>query len=577
MSNLGNRIRKNNLLWLLLLAGLAGGVIFVGLGSGNPGTIAFTTESITENGINTEVWIMSASGTNARKLTNHSAMDETPSFSPDGEKIAFVSSRDDWRFAIYIMDFDGNIMEKLPSYPCPKYTFTFLPRWSPDGTQFAFMSIRNGNSEVCVMDLDGSNEINLSRNPWEDTHPSWSPDGRKIVFTSDRDGNGQIYVVDSDGTNLKRLTSNTFWDGPPAWSPDGRKIAFTSDREGNSEVYVMNVDGSNQKNLTNNSAADGGPIWSPDGRKIAFTSERDGNYEIYVMDTDGSNQRRLTRSLTDELASSWCCSSPPATGCLFIVLTGIFLAGIPGILWLYQNTTGRYQKQVHGPTVSNEVMIITVLMASLLVVSYLDRAMTFLFSVALGFVLIYISARLMKIEDVTVQKTLGVALIGAVFSTVFFIIYPWGDLVGYALVLPAAKVIYRTTWKKASAVFVIYGAVQLVFVLISIGVITPFSKEPIESTALETECEMEDSDVLVIESQRTSEGFLVSVTIRNISEPPVEVDTIYANDKLLEWGVDILLPGKSTKEIDLSSYEIASGSKVLFVMKNGTRLTFIVE
>lgn len=70
---------------------------------------------------------------------------------------------------------------------------------------------------------------------------------------------------------------------------------------------------------------------------------------------------------------------------------------------------------------------------------------------------------------------------------------------------------------------------------------------------------------------------MVSITIRNISEPPVVVDAIYADGKLLDWGVDILLPGKSTKEIDLSSYEIPSGSKVMLVMENGTRLTFVVE
>ena len=575
MSDLSDKIHKHNVLWLSLIAGLTAGLIFVGFGSGDPGTIAFTTESITEKGMDFDVWIMNARGTNTRKLTRHSAIDGFPSFSPDGERIAFVSSRDDWRYAIYIMDLDGNIMERLPSYPCHKYIFTLGPKWSPDGTQFAILSIRNGNSEVYIIDTDGSNEKNLSNNPWEDTHPAWSPDGEKIAFSSDRDGNAKIYVVDSDGSNLKRLTNNTFWDGSPAWSPDGEKIAFTSGRDGNSEVYVMNSDGSNQKNLTRNSSTDAGPIWSPDGEKIAFTSDRDGNSEIYVMDSDGGNQKRLTRTLTDELVGSWCCSSPPTTGCLFIVLTGIFLTGILSILWVYQNTTKG--QNLYGLFVSNKVMITTGLITSLLVVSYLDRAITFLFSVALGFVLIYITAQIAKIEEVTVQKTLGVALIGAVCSTAFLIVHPWGDLVGYILVLPALKVIYKTTWKKAFFVFIIYGAVQLALLLISMGVITPLSKEPEESKTPKIECEREDSDVLVLESQITSEGFLVSITIQNISEPPVVVDTIYANDKLIDWGVDILLPGKSTKKIDLSSYNIPSGSKVLFVMENGTRLTFVAE
>ncbi len=88
--------------------------------------------------------------------------------------------------------------------------------------------------------------------------PNWSPDGTEIAFTSNRDGNDEIYVMNADGSNQTRLTYNDAYDGMPAWSPDGTRIAFESRRDSNgSAIYVMNADGSNQTQLTKR------PWWSP--------------------------------------------------------------------------------------------------------------------------------------------------------------------------------------------------------------------------------------------------------------------------------------------------------------------------
>ena len=135
----------------------------------------------------------------------------------------------------------------------------------PDTTQgkIAFRSESEGNSEIYVMDADGSSQTNLTSDPAGDETPAWSPDGSRIAFTSDREGNFEIYVMDADGSDLTRLTNDPAADGTPAWSPDGSRIAFTSDRDGNFEIYVMDADGSGQTNLTNNAARDGTPTWSP--------------------------------------------------------------------------------------------------------------------------------------------------------------------------------------------------------------------------------------------------------------------------------------------------------------------------
>ena len=114
-----------------------------------------------------------------------------------------------------------------------------------------------------------------------------------IAFESQRDGNPEVYVTNVDGTNQRRLTFNSAFDGEPAFSPTGEKIAFTSYRDGNSEIYIMSADGSLQTNLTNHPAFDGQPAFSPDGQKIAFASDRDGHPGIWVMNVDGSKPIEL--------------------------------------------------------------------------------------------------------------------------------------------------------------------------------------------------------------------------------------------------------------------------------------------
>jgi hypothetical protein len=100
--------------------------------------------------------------------------------------------------------------------------------------------------------------------------PAWSPDGRKIAFVSDRDGNSEIYVIHADGSEQRNLTRQPASDSHPSWSPDGRKLAFVSRRDGNAEIYVMNADGSELRNVTRTPSDDLDPAWSPNGRAIAF-------------------------------------------------------------------------------------------------------------------------------------------------------------------------------------------------------------------------------------------------------------------------------------------------------------------
>ena len=215
-------------------------------------------------------------------------------------RIAFSADRDG-NSEIYVMNADGSGPTNLTHNPADDT----YPSCSPDGNKIAFVAIRDGNDEIYVMNADGSGPTNVTHHAGVDVYPSWSPDGRRIAFSSGRDGNREIYVMNADGSGQARLTNNAASDSSPAWFPDGRRIAFSSTRDGNAEVYVMKADGSGQANLTHNAADDGYPSWSPDGKRIALISDRVGDNEVYAMSADGSGQTNLTHNAADEQFPSW--------------------------------------------------------------------------------------------------------------------------------------------------------------------------------------------------------------------------------------------------------------------------------
>ena len=134
----------------------------------------------------------------------------------------------------------------------------------------------------------------------------------KIAFVSDRDGDPEIYIMDTDGSNQIPLTNNGALDGQPRWSPDKKWIAFISDESGDREINLVEVGQEEPtiKRLTNSPGTDSMHSWSPDGKRIAFVSNRDGRPEIYLMDISGARFSRVTSgrlipASADRLVTRW--------------------------------------------------------------------------------------------------------------------------------------------------------------------------------------------------------------------------------------------------------------------------------
>ena len=200
--------------------------------------------------------------------------------------------------------------------------------------RIAFVSDRDGDKEIYVMNADGSGMMQVTDNEFVDHSPAWSPDGGRIAFVSDRENDAEmydIYVMNADGSGVEQLTDGCS-NYRPAWSPDGDRIAFTSrgyiyvmnadgsgvelligtpsescayvfvsERDGEAAYYIRNADGSVEPyeldwDSWHRNSVYGAPKWSPDGSRIALRSVRGGQFGVYVMNADGSGLEELSWS-----------------------------------------------------------------------------------------------------------------------------------------------------------------------------------------------------------------------------------------------------------------------------------------
>lgn len=225
-------------------------------------------------------------------LTSDLPMAVEGNWSPDGEKIAFVTQGSDAsNLTIQLMDADGSGKRPLmPDQP----RLNWRPTWSPDGHQLLFMTNRDGNFEIYRANLDGSDLVNLTNDPANDLDPDWSSVTNKIVFVSNRQGDNGIYTMNPDGSGLTKLLGEEDQLFYPRWSPDGQLIAFVSSRSGSGEIHLMSADGSDVRQVTDRVGENTMPSWVNNDRLLFSGDFGDETWDLYIIDIDGTNMIQLT-------------------------------------------------------------------------------------------------------------------------------------------------------------------------------------------------------------------------------------------------------------------------------------------
>lgn len=265
-----------------------------------------------------------------------------PSWSPDGRRLVFESSRHG-NVELYVINADGTGERRLTH--SPSNVVNSHPSWSPDGNSIVFDSFRNGAFHLYVIRPDGSGERQLTQGEAAGVeefarHPEWSPDGRSIAFDSRRDGNGEYYVIQPDGSGLQRLTNTPdSHESHPIWTPDGevilsavtgatrtlsaldpstgrtrplfetptsrsgvaispdrRRYFFRSGADSTPRLHIATLDGGATVAITPRGNTSYEAAWSPDGSQLAFYYDIGGAHQLFLVNADGRNPRQLTRT-----------------------------------------------------------------------------------------------------------------------------------------------------------------------------------------------------------------------------------------------------------------------------------------
>ena len=217
-------------------------------------------------------------------------------------RIAYISATgigNDQNYQLFVADADGYNPQAVVGSPEPLLS----PSWSPDGQSLAYVSFEKGNSAIYVQNVSTGQRELVSSGKGINGAPAFSPDGRYMAMTLSASGNPEIYIRDLITGQKNQLTTHWAIDTEPAWSPDSQSIYFTSDRGGKPQIYKVPTTGGNPSRVTLEGDYNARASISPDGTRIAMAHGRGNEYRIAVLDTDTGRTRVLTPGRLDESPS----------------------------------------------------------------------------------------------------------------------------------------------------------------------------------------------------------------------------------------------------------------------------------
>lgn len=267
--------------------------------TGIPGVFSTRIAYVQKRGPLYELRVADADGQNWQTVVRSRESIISPAFSPDGQRMAYVSFEDK-KPIIYVQSLRDGSRRTLASFKGSNSA----PSWSPDGRRLAVTLTRDAGSQLYLINADGSGVKRLTRSDAIDTEPVWSPDGKWIYFTSDRGGTPQIYRISSSGGEAKRITFAGAYSVSPDISPDGKYLAYIRRNEGRFRVVLQEL-ATGQERVLTDTANDESPSFAPNGQLVLYATVVNGRGVLGTVSLDGRTRARLSEPGTDAREPVW--------------------------------------------------------------------------------------------------------------------------------------------------------------------------------------------------------------------------------------------------------------------------------